>query len=338
MSVSIKDIARRAGVSHSTVSRALADSSLVNPNTKSQIKELARQMGYAPSAIARAMSTRRTHTVGLVVTTIADPFVAEVVRGVEETALDRDYNVILCDSTGDPSREIAAVRTLREKWVDAVIVTSSWVGDFYAQLAEIRVPVVLINNQHAGEYSFSVRTDDLQGGHLAGQYLLELGHRHIAYITGPVQATSSWLRLQGCQAALRQARTEIPQDWVIQGDGQPQSGERAAISLLGRPARPTAIFCYNDMTAMGALRAVKGTGLSVPRDLSILGYDDIAAAPYLDPPLTTIAQAKFELGQKAFEMALDLIQGHAVADILLQPELIARESCAAPALQVLTSL
>ena len=287
-------------------------------------------MGYTPSAIARAMSTRRTHTVGLVVTTIADPFVAEVVRGVEETALDRGYNVILCDSTGDPSREIAAVRTLREKWVDAVIVTSSWVGDFYAQLAEIRVPVVLINNQQAGEYSFSVRNDDLHGGHLAGQYLLEIGHRHIAYVTGPAQATSSWLRLEGCQDVLHQAGTEIPQEWVAQGDGRPRSGECAVASLLGQWSRPSAIFCYNDMTAMGVLRAVKARGLSVPRDISILGYDDIAAAPYLDPPLTTIAQAKYILGQKALEMALDLIQGRPVADILLEPQLIVRESCAAP--------
>ena len=131
MAVSIKDIAREAGVSHSTVSRALADSPLVNPKTKARIQELAREMGYAPSAIARAMATRRTRTVGLVVTTIADPFVAQVVRGIEETALDRDYNVILCSSNDDPDRELAAVRTLREKWVDAVIVTSSRVGSFF---------------------------------------------------------------------------------------------------------------------------------------------------------------------------------------------------------------
>lgn len=287
-------------------------------------------MGYAPSAIARAMSTRRTRTVGLVVTTIADPFVAEVVRGVEETALDRGYNVILCDSTGDPNREIAAVRTLREKWVDAVIVTSSWVGDFYAQLAEIRVPVVLINNQQAGEYSFSVRNDDLHGGHLAGRYLLQIGHRHIAYVTGPTQATSSRLRLEGCQDVLHQAGIGIPREWIVQGDGRPGSGEAAVALLLEQGRRPTAIFCYNDMTAMGVLRAAKERGLCVPRDISILGYDDIAAAPYLDPPLTTVAQAKYVLGRMAMEMALDLIQGQPVADILLQPELTVRESCAAP--------
>jgi DNA-binding LacI/PurR family transcriptional regulator len=331
MSVSIKDIARKAGVSHSTVSRALANSPLVNPETKARIQELAREMGYTPSAIARAMSTGRTHTVGLVVTTIADPFVAEVVRGIEETALDHGYNVILCNSTGDPEREIAAVRTLREKWVDAVIVTSSWVGSFYANLAEIRVPVILINNQQPGTYSFAVRTDDLYGGEIAGAYLVGLGHRRIAYVSGPERATSSQLRLEGCARALDQAGLAISPQWIVQGSGLPEAGERAVSILMNVWPRPTAVFCYNDMTAMGVLRAAKEAGLQVPQALSILGYDDIAAAPYLDPPLTTIAQAKYTLGQKALEMALDVIQQREdVRDILLQPRLVVRASCAPP--------
>jgi DNA-binding LacI/PurR family transcriptional regulator len=208
MRVSIKDIARRAGVSHSTVSRALADSPLVNAETKARIKRLAREMGYTPSAIARAMSTRRTQTVGLVVTTIADPFVAEVVRGIEETALDHGYNVILCNSTGDPDREIAAVRALREKWVDAVIVTASWVGNFYAQLAEIRVPVVLINNQQPGEYSFSVRNDDLYGGQLAGEALVELGHRTASLPTYLAQKGRCRANFDWKVASVRCARQE----------------------------------------------------------------------------------------------------------------------------------
>ena len=331
MAVSIKDIARRAGVSHSTVSRALADSSLVNRETKARIQALAREMGYTPSAIARAMSTRRTRTIGLVVTTIADPFVAEVVRGIEETALDHGYNVILCNSSGDPDRELAAVRTLREKWVDAVIVTSSWVGNFYGQLGEIRVPVVLINNQQPGEYTFSVRNDDLHGGALAGEYLVALGHRRIAYVAGPERATSSQLRLEGCQRALRAAGATIPEGWIFSGTGLPEAGERAVRALVRDALRPTALFCYNDATAMGALRVAKAEALNVPRDLSILGYDDIAAAAYLDPPLTTVAQKKYALGQRATDMALRLIQDEEdICDVLLEPQLIVRSSCASP--------
>jgi len=331
MRVSIKDIARRAGVSHSTVSRALADSPLVNAETKAHIQQLAREMGYAPSAIARAMSTRQTYTIGLVVTTIADPFVAEVVRGIEETALDHGYSVLLCNSMGVPEREIAAVKALREKWVDAVIVTSSRVGSFYAQLAEIHVPVILINNQQVGEYSFSVRTNDLMGGRIAGQYLVQLGHRRIAYISGPERASSSDLRLQGCRRALQESGFAGQPEWVVQGDGGPERGFQAAKQVLSLSPRPTAVFCYNDMTAMGAMLAAKELGLAIPADLSILGYDDIAAAAYLDPPLTTVAQSKYTLGQRAMHMALTLLQGQgeSIQDILLDPQLIVRSSCSA---------
>jgi len=328
MPVSIKDIARRAGVSHSTVSRALADSPLVNAETRQRIRQLAHEMGYTPSAVARAMSTRRTGTVGVVVTSIADPFVAEVVRGVEETALDHGYNILLCNSNDDPDREIATVRALREKWVDAVIVTASRVGSFYARLTEIHVPVVLINNQQPGEYSFSVRNDDFQGGRLVGEHLLALGHRQIAYISGRETATSSQLRLEGCQSALRAAGIEIPPQWIAAGDGRPEGGERAIARLFDRRPGPTAIFCYNDQTAMGALRALKARGLRVPHAVSLVGYDDIAAASYLDPPLTTVAQAKYELGRQAFAMVLNLIQGRQVQDVLLDPVLVIRKSVA----------
>ncbi|MFN2130541.1 MAG: LacI family DNA-binding transcriptional regulator [Anaerolineae bacterium] len=328
MAVSIKDIAREAGVSHSTVSRALADSPLVNPKTKARIQQLAREMGYSPSAIARAMATRRTRTVGLVVTTIADPFVAEIVRGIEEMALDHDYNVILCSSNDDPDRELNAVRTLREKWVDAVIVTSSRVGSFYEELAEIQVPVVLINNQQPGDYSLSVRNDDLYGGRLVGEYLISLGHRHVAYISGREDTVSSQLRLRGCQEALAQIGASISPQWIVPGDGGPAAGERAARHLLARSPCPTAIFCYNDQTAMGALRGAKNHGLSIPGDVSIVGYDDIIAAAYLDPPLTTVAQAKYEMGRHAMHMALDRLAGRDVRDVLLRPGLVLRASCA----------
>jgi DNA-binding LacI/PurR family transcriptional regulator len=330
MSVSIKDIARRAGVSHSTVSRALADSPLVNAKTKARIQALAREMGYAPSAIARAMSTGHTRTIGVVVTTIADPFVSEVVRGIEETALDQQYSVILCSSASDPDRELAAVRALRENWVDAVIVTSSRVGSFYGELAEIHVPVILINNQQAGDYSFSVRNDDLYGGQIAAEYLTSLGHRRLAYIAGPAYATASHKRLTGFVDALSGAGTELSADRIVRGDGLPIGGERAVAHLFDTGEEPSAVFCYNDMTAMGALRALKERGLRVPGDVSLLGYDDIDAAPYLDPPLTTIAQAKYTLGQMALHMALDLIGGQQeVQDVLLRPQLVIRHSCAA---------
>ncbi|MBL7198939.1 MAG: substrate-binding domain-containing protein [Anaerolineae bacterium] len=176
-----------------------------------------------------------------------------------------------------------------------------------------------------------MRNDDLCGGQLAAEYLIGLGHRRIAFISGPERATPSQLRLQGCRKALQQAGLSIPSHWVVQGTGLPEAGERAARLLMRHTPPPTAIFCYNDMTAMGALHEVKRNGFAVPRDVSIIGYDDIAAAAYLDPPLTTVAQAKYTLGHRAMEMTLDLIRGQETAhDVLLRPELTVRSSCGPP--------
>lgn len=330
MRVSIKDIAKAAGVSHSTVSRALSDSSLVKAETKARIQRLAQEMGYTPDAIARSLVTKRTATIGLVVTTIADPFIAEVAQGVEETALDNGYSVILCDCNAEPERELASVRTLQEKRVDAIIVTSSRVGNLYVPLLEeLGVPIVLVNNQHEGSYVYSVRIDNLAGGRLAGEYLLSLGHRHITYIAGPSGAHSSLERLEGCRSALQERGLDISDEWVVAGNGCTDGGQAGANSLLQRSSRPTAIFCYNDMTAIGALRAIRSAGLQVPGDLSLVGYDDIAFAALVDPPLTTVAQAKYTLGQRAMDMALNLLNGHEETDdIVLTPYLVERASCA----------
>jgi len=344
--VSIKDIARAAGVSHSTVSRALADSPLVAAETKERIQRLSREMGYTPSAIARGLVTRRTATVGLVVTTIADPFIAEVARGVEETALDNEYSVVLCACHAEPERELACVRTLREKRVDAIIVTSSRVGSLYVPLLEqLAVPIVLINNQHEGRYVYSVRNDDRRGGGLVGDQLAALGHRRVAYIGGPPNAYSSVERLEGCRAALQEHGGDIPHDLVVPGDGRTGGGMTGAVLLLQRSPHPTAVFCYNDMTAIGALRAVKEAGLRVPGDVSIVGYDDIPFAVFVDPPLTTVVQAKHALGQNAMELALRILDEQEqregqeepvdddhldTSDIVLTPHLVERASCAPP--------
>ncbi len=330
MPVSIKDIAKAAGVSHSTVSRALSDSRLVKEETKQRIRHLAEEMGYSPSAIARSLVTKRTQTLGLVVTFIADPFVAEVVQGIEETALDNGYSLILCQSQAAPQREMAAVKMLREKRVDAIIVTASRVGDLYMPLLEeVGVPIVLINNQQNGQYVYSVATDNFQGGELAGQYLLGLGHTRIGYIAGPSEVTSSVDRLEGCKRTLRAQGLEFDPTLIASGNGRADGGREGMRRLLSSPTPPTAVFCYNDMTAIGALLTAKEMGYHVPGDVSIMGYDDIALAAYVDPPLTTIAQQKYEMGQQATEMALALLDGteSAVEDVFLPGRLVVRDSC-----------
>ncbi len=332
MGVSIKDIARAAGVSHSTVSRALADSPLVKEQTRERIKQLAQEMGYTPHALARSLVTRRTQTVGVVVTTIADPFVSEIVRGLEETGQNHGYTIILCNSNAEPRRELAAVKALREKRVDGIIVTASRIGDLYLPLLEdFGVPIVLINNQQTGQYVYSIGTDDVRGGQIATEYLLSLGHTRIAYIASPNNVNSSQARMNGYRAALESRGIAFDPALVAEGDGRPAAAMHAVEHLFARGVRPTAIFCYNDMTAIGAMRALKQMGLRVPEDISIVGYDDIPIVEYLNPPLTTIRQRKYDMGCMAMDMLLRLLNGATdVQDITIEPTLVIRESASEP--------
>lgn len=230
MPVSIKVIAKAAGVSHSTVSRALSDSPLVKDETKARIQRLAKEMGYTPDAIARSLVTQKTRTVGIVVTTITDPFVAEVVQGVEDTARENDYSVILATSPAEPERELATVEMLRSRRVDSIIVTSSRVGVLYLEhLERIGVPVVLFNNhnEQSGRYTFSVSVDNQHGGHLATNHLIELGHRRIAHVSGPADHSDAEDRLTGYREALDEAGIAFDPDLIVRGNRRLDGGERA---------------------------------------------------------------------------------------------------------------
>ena len=308
MRVSIKDIAKAAGVSHSTVSRALSDSPLIKAETKARIQQLAQEMGYSPDAIARSLVTQRTHTVGVVVTTITDPFVAEVVQGIEDTAQENDYSVILASSASEPERELAAVEMLRAKRVDSLIVTSSRVGALYLEhLERFGVPVVLVNNHNrqSGRYTFSVSVDNQHGGHLATTHLIQRGHRRIGYVSatastrggGPADHSDDAERLAGYRQALDESGITFDPALVVHGNGRVDGGERALRTLVRLAEPPTAVFCYNDMTAIGLISAVRQTGLSVPEDLAVVGFDDIPLAAHVYPPLTTVAQHQRDMGR-----------------------------------------
>ncbi len=330
MNVSIKDVAKAAGVSHSTVSRALADNPLIAEATRTRIQRIAKKMGYAPDAIARGLVTQHTRAIGVIVTSIADPFVSEVVRGIEEIAGDHQYRVFLGTSHNDPTREVNLVKAMREWRVDGVIVASSRVGALYKpMLREIGAPIIVINNEHEGSYIHSVAVDDVQGAELATRHLIEQGHRVIGHISGPAGYTSADNRLAGYRHALTIAKIPFDSSLVIPGNGRADGGEQVT-QLLSRSPTSTAIFCYNDMTAIGALAALKRHGRRVPEDISLIGFDDIPFAAYVDPPLTTIHQPKDKMGRLATGMLLDLLSGKKVANVVKQGELIVRESTSPP--------
>ena len=331
-SASIKDIARLAKVSHSTVSRALHHSPLVNPETGDKIRRIAEETGYRRSAVARSLVTRRTDTVGVVVTHIADPFAAEVVGGIEDAALERGFSVILANSGGDPDQEVRAVESLEERRVDGIVVTSSRVGALYVpMLARMKVPIVLLNNQHPGDFVHSVMIDNVEASIAVTRHLIEAGHRRIAYIGDRNGHQSDTERFEGYLTALANADLMFDAGLVAQGDGKPTGAPAAVERVMAQPQPPTAIFCYNDMTALGVMREVRARGLKIPDDISVVGFDDIPFAEYVDPPLTTIRQPMHEMGRLAMRTLFGLLAGSdSTQNIKVPGELIVRRSTAAP--------
>jgi len=328
--VSIKDLARLAGVSHSTVSRALRGSPLVAPEMTKRIRELARVNGYRASLAARSLVTRESRTIGCVVTTLADPFMAEVVTGIESVANRNGYSVLLANSNADSRRELDVVHTLQQHRVDGVVTAASRVGAHYDQaLAESQIPLVLINDQQSAGYVHSVSIDNAAAAALLMRHLTGLGHTRIAYIGDARGGCSDRQRLAGYRAALRAARLRYPPEYVEHGDSTPAGGALAMSRLLHLRRPPTAVFCYNDRTALGVLAAIRKAGLQVPRDVSVVGFDDLDLASYTDPPLTTLRQPMRIMGQIAFEILLGLMRGDAAERVVtVQGELIVRQSTA----------
>ena len=331
MPVSIKDIAKVANVSFSTVSRALADSPRVKPETRERIQELAAEMGYAPSAAARSLVTHRTKTIGVVATTMTDMFQAEVVQAIEETAIGRDYSVILTQSGFASEREMIEIQALRERRVDGIILISVRAGGVYAAVLQgTGIPLVFINARQT-DYGHSVRVDSLAGSLAAVQHLLDLGHKQIAYITGPDEDWDNIARQAGYQQSLEAGGLPAEPALIVKGDSRPEGGIRAMQQLLALRCSPTAVFCYNDATALGAMRAAYSAGIRVPEDVSIVGFDDIDLAPFFEPPLTTVAQPIKQLGEKAVETILADMDGeNGVVDCLLPGDLVVRSSTTHP--------
>lgn len=334
MTITIKDIARAAGVSHTTVSRALRDSPAISAETTARIQKLAQQMGYVPSAVAQSLISRRTRTIGMVVTTIADPFIVEIVEGAESVAQAAGYSLFLASSHNDPDREVTVVETFHRRRVDAIIVTSSRVGSLYSsQLDQIAIPIVLINNQEEGEYLYSVSVNDVHGARLVVEHLYNLGHRRIGYIGTNNRPKSNRRRLTGYQTALAQLGLAPDPALVVAPDVAADIDRaKAALDAL-IAAGATAVFCYNDLIAVGLLMACRQRKIKIPQDLSVVGFDDIEIASYVTPALTTVRQPRSQLGSFAMSMALNLLNGKHVQDQTLEGELIIRKSTANPKFQ-----
>ena len=325
-----------AGVSHSTVSRALRDSSLISVGMRERIQELAREMGYTPNAIAQSLLTHQTSTIGLVVTSISDPFWGDVMKGVEEVARAAGFSVFLSASHNDPDEEMAIIETFHRRRVDGILIAASRISNNNKKRPNsFRVPTVLINSQAESEATLLnwVAVDDRKGAQLAVEHLLQLGHRSIGYLGTSNRPRSNRQRLLGYQSKLVAAYVPHHDEWIVISPGNDASheedvaaGQNSLPSLLDTGV--TAIFCYNDMIAAGVLIACRERGIAVPEELSVIGFDNIKMASYLTPPLTTIHQPKIEMGRLATQVLLDLLHNRPVQNYVLPPALISRASTA----------
>jgi DNA-binding LacI/PurR family transcriptional regulator len=307
---------------------------LISVDVRDQIRQLADTMGYTPNAIAQSLQMRRTDTVGLVVTSISDPFWSDVVRGVEEVARSNAISVFLGTAHTDPDQELAVIETFHRRRVDGVLVADAHLGTTHTErLLRMRVPTVLINSQVEGpsEWLHSVAVDDERGALLAVEHLLQLGHRRIGYLGVANRPRSNNRRLAAYRATLAQHGVAAREEWIAVA--APSGIDDIAAGALLLPqlleAGISALFCYNDMVAIGALMACREHGISIPGQLSIVGFDDIQAAQYVTPMLTTIHQPKVRLGALAMQMLLDLLGDRPTQNAVVAPTLVVRASTAA---------
>jgi DNA-binding LacI/PurR family transcriptional regulator len=319
------------------------DSPRVSVEARRRVREAVDTLGYTPNALARGLATRSTHTIGVLVNFLADPFWAEVVRGIEDAAQEAGYAVLIAGSYEDARREEKAMDLFRQKRVDGVVVGASSGGSrALPSLAVEGMPVVFINDEHiepedtdgghrdqaphADGRGYHVAGDDCHGARLAIEHLLGLGHQRISYI-GAAGRASALRRLQGFRQAMREAGCPADEAVIMSTGDRANDGELGAFRLLTARPRPTALFCYDDMTALGALRAARALDLHAPRDFSVVGFDDIPIAAYLEPSLTTVRQPMHEMGARAMRIVIELLRGDEAPDRVIMPgELVVRAS------------
>jgi LacI family transcriptional regulator len=327
----IADVASRSGVSTATVSRVLSGATSSRPTTRARVLAAAKELDYKPSAVARALKVQATKTIGLLVADIQNPFFPQLVSAIEAEAVDRGYGLVLCNPSDDAARELAAIDLLIERRVDGIMVASSRAMRRHASLLrEIGVPVVLLNSGRV-EGLPSIDTAQRRGARLAADHLLDLGHRRIGHITAPRTNAAAADRLAGARDAVRAfGGGDDAELFVADGDSHVEGGAAAAVRLV-TIARCTGIVCYNDLTAIGALRGVRSTGMRVPEDVGIVGFDDIDLAAWIDPPLTTVRQPTAAMGRWAVDRLVRLATGETPdgpTSVHLEPELVIRGSTA----------
>jgi len=333
--VRLKDIAAKAGVSIMTVSKVLRDEPDISARTKARVRLLAEQMGYMPDSSAQALRSRRTKLFGLIIPAATNPMFVRVVMAIEERAFQMGYDVIVAQSLNLPEREETIIRRLLSRRVDGLFLSPVYhlapTAPIYAELLKRAVPTVLLGHRAPFCNQFSnVETDDVAASEALTKHLLQLGHKRIAFLGGPPYSPSAQERFEGYQRAFRAAQIEPDDRLIFHAGSTIDDGAKAALQMVHESTQATAIQAVNDLVAIGAANTLLDQGMSIPRDISVVGFGNILSSEYFRVPLTTVRQPKLRLGEAAVELMLKLMRGDRPDSRRLPAQIVIRSSTAPP--------
>lgn len=330
----VKEVAAKAGVSTATVSRVLSGMGGVAEALEREVREAATSLNYWPNRAARSLRAGSSRTVGVLIPDIENPFFTSVVRGIEEVLQTAGYSLLLANFNESPEREQVHLGTLRAEGIAGLIFAASRTPTKeYQRLLQAGMPIVAVSRVPDDLNVDTVSVDNAQGARIAVAHLISLGHRRIALINGPLSLSTARERQEGCRMAFRDAGLPVPDDLIRYGDFRQAGGYHAMQALLAEAPPPTAVFVASNLMTIGALQAIHERGLEIPSEVAVVGFDDMAWAASLRPPLTTVAQPATEVGRTAARLLLERVQNRRlpVRRVVLETRLIVRSSCGAGA-------
>jgi DNA-binding LacI/PurR family transcriptional regulator len=331
----MKEIARMAGVSLGTVSHVLNNSATVREPARKRVLEAVQSVGYQPNQLARGLRRDKTNMIGMIIPDVTNPFFPAVVRGAEDVAFSNGYRLILCNTDNDHAKELVHLNELRTYLPAGLIVIPSNFSDLTVQAERYRragTGVVCVDRLPKNWSGDTVTADNEEGAYNATRCLIQLGHKKLATITGPLHLTNAKDRLMGFRRAVREAKLPLKPEYVQETTFDKRGGYLKTIVLLRLIPRPTAIFAGNDMIALGALIAIREAGLKCPKDISLMGFDDLDLGETTDPALSSVSQSGYQLGTSAAQILLDRIKGDRTPakHVVLKTSLDLRKSVAPP--------
>lgn len=327
----IKDVAKLAGVSTTTVSHVINKTRFVAEDTTKAVWDAISELNYSPSAVARSLKVNTTKSIGMIITTSEAPYFAEIVLAVEEFCYQQGYSLFLCNTQNDPEKIQNHFDMLLKKRVDGILVMcSEYRENAFALFKSTNIPMVVMDWGPNEDKSDRIIDHSFEGGYIATKHLIENGHTDIGIIAGYLYKTTAKARYDGFVKAMNEAGLPIRPEWVYENDFQPEGGYESMNYILKQKTRPTAVFCGCDMMALGAISAITEKGMQVPQDISVIGYDNIHSSRFFAPPLTTVNQSKVRLGKMALELLFERIQDSDAANqpkvLEFYPELVVRKS------------